>query len=57
MTASNKRIQEALDYCHYAKIRRTLEDCRNELCLMCGKYKEKHLGKCDGCRWKEGYDE
>lgn len=53
----NERIQEALDYCHYAKIRRTLEDCRNELCLMCGKYKEQHLGKCDGCRWKEGYDE
>ena len=28
-------------------------DCRNELCLYCGKYKERHLGACDGCRWKE----
>lgn len=28
-------------------------DCRNELCLYCGKYKERHNGACDGCRWKE----
>lgn len=28
-----------------------LNDCRNELCLKCGKYKERHLGACDGCRW------
>ena len=26
-------------------------DCRNELCLKCGQYREKHLGACDGCRW------
>ena len=31
-----------------------LRDCRNELCLRCGNYREKHLGACDGCRWKEG---
>ncbi len=30
-----------------------LEDCRNELCLKCGEYKQRHLGACDGCRWKE----
>ena len=30
-----------------------LRDCRNELCLRCGSYREKHLGACDGCRWKE----
>lgn len=28
-------------------------DCRNELCLYCGKYKERYIGACDGCRWKE----
>ena len=28
-------------------------DCRNELCLRCGEYKQRHLGACDGCRWKE----
>lgn len=27
-------------------------DCRNELCLRCGEYQERHLGACDGCRWK-----
>ena len=25
--------------------------CRNELCLRCGDYKQRHLGACDGCRW------
>ena len=29
-----------------------LKDCRNELCLRCGSYREKHLGACDGCRWR-----
>lgn len=35
------------------RLRRDLKDCRNELCLYCGKYKERHNGACDGCRWKE----
>ena len=26
--------------------------CRDELCLRCGDYKQRHLGACDGCRWK-----
>ena len=29
-----------------------LQDCRDELCLRCGQYKEKHKGACDGCRWR-----
>ena len=29
-----------------------LQDCRDELCLRCGQYKEKHNGACDGCRWR-----
>lgn len=29
-----------------------LRDCRNELCLKCGQYKQRHLGACDGCRWR-----
>ena len=28
------------------------KDCRNELCLQCGSYKQAHLGACDGCRWR-----
>ena len=27
-------------------------DCRNELCLKCGAYTQKHNGACDGCRWR-----
>lgn len=27
-------------------------DCRNELCLKCGAYTQKHLGACNGCRWR-----
>jgi hypothetical protein len=34
-------------------IGRDFRDCRNELCLKCGNYQQKHLGACDGCRWKE----
>ena len=30
-----------------------LRTCRNELCWRCGQYKSRHLGACDGCRWKE----
>ena len=36
-----------------ARLERDLKDCRNELCLKCGEYKQKHLGACDGCRWEE----
>ena len=35
------------------RLERELRDCRNELCLKCGDYKQRHLGACDGCRWKE----
>ena len=34
------------------RLRRDLKDCRNELCLRCGAYKQRHLGACDGCRWR-----
>jgi len=31
--------------------REELKECINELCLMCGKYREEHLGACSGCKW------
>ena len=37
----------------FAKLKRDLKDCRNELCLRCGQYKTAHLGSCNGCRWRE----
>jgi len=30
-----------------------LRECRNELCVKCGKYAGAFRGACDGCRWKE----
>ena len=42
------------------KLRKQLEQTqaergamRNELCYLCGKYRDAHNGACDGCRWKE----
>mgnify|MGYP006969192007 FL=1 len=37
----------------FTALKSKYEDCRNELCLRCGEYKTKHLGSCDGCRWKD----
>ena len=33
--------------------RKELDAMRNELCYLCGKYREAHNGACDGCRWEE----
>ena len=48
-------VEEMIDSVKTADVvpARDLRDCRNELCLRCGSYKQKHLGACDGCRWKE----
>ena len=42
------------------KLRKQLEQAkpelaamRNELCYLCGKYREAHNGACDGCRWRK----
>lgn len=35
------------------RLERDLRDCRNELCLRCGEYQQRHLGACNGCRWLE----
>ena len=35
------------------ELKKELADMRNELCYLCGKYREAHNGACDGCRWKE----
>ena len=38
------------------RLQSELRNCRNELCLKCGKYSEAHLGKCDDCRYARGGD-
>ena len=33
--------------------RKELHEAKNELCYLCGKYREAHNGACDGCRWEK----
>ena len=35
------------------EVRKELHEAKNELCYMCGKYREAHNGACDGCRWEK----
>ena len=35
------------------ELKKELAAMRNELCYLCGKYRDAHNGACDGCRWKE----
>ena len=35
------------------ELKKELATMRNELCYLCGKYREAHNGACDGCRWKK----
>ena len=44
----NEKMMEEIQ-----KLTEELIQCRNELCLRCGNYKEAHKGACDGCRFKE----
>lgn len=57
-----RSAQNAAD--QYAAINETLfdsnqklgadrKDLINDLCQLCGKYKNAHEGACDGCRWKQ----
>ena len=33
--------------------RKELHEAKNELCYLCGKYREAHNGACGGCRWEK----
>ena len=46
-----KEFDKKLEELHEAKSE--LASMRNELCYLCGKYRDAHNGACDGCRWKE----
>ena len=35
------------------ELKKELDAMRNELCYLCGKYREAHNGACDGCRWEK----
>ena len=51
LAAACKERDESRKELHEAKSE--LAAMRNELCYLCGKYREAHNGACDGCRWKE----
>lgn len=34
------------------KIINAIETLRIELCIKCGKYRNSHLGACNGCQWE-----
>ena len=38
-------------YSDIEQIRRDFIEMRNELCLHCEKYKNAHLGSCNGCKY------
>lgn len=38
----------------YLSVCSELKQCRNELCLQCGNYKEAHNGACKDCRYRKG---
>ena len=46
-----KEFDKKLEELHESKSELTA--MRNELCYLCGKYREAHNGACDGCRWKK----
>ena len=35
------------------ELKKELHAMRNELCYLCGKYREAHNGACNGCRWEK----
>lgn len=47
----NLRKRVELQRAELKRIQIELADCRNELCLRCGQYKQRHNGACEGCRW------
>lgn len=51
LASACKERDEARKQLHEAKSELTA--MRNELCYLCGKYREAHNGACDGCRYKK----
>ena len=47
---ADMRLENEKTVAHY---KRLLKDCVNELCSRCGRYRNEHLGACNGCKWKK----
>ena len=35
------------------ELKKQLHESKNELCYLCGNYREAHNGACYGCRWEK----
>ena len=53
-------LDEAMTFCAdrvatpaYNEAVKELWNCRNELCLRCGKYERAYLGACNDCRYND----
>lgn len=55
MFAENDTVCDELSLASIAidDLQTELKQCRNELCLRCGLYAERHKGACDDCRWRD----
>ena len=53
LASACKERDEVKKELHEAKSE--LAAMRNELCYLCGKYREAHNGACNGCRWEKEY--
>ena len=51
LAAACKERDEARKELHEANSE--LDAMRNELCYLCGKYREAHNGACNECRWEK----
>ena len=53
--SQDELIKETIeDLAMIFRLRSELKNCRNELCMKCGNYKEAHIGACDDCRYRHG---
>lgn len=41
---------------HNCRIYQLLRNCRNDLCIQCGRYTREHEGACNNCCWRIEYD-
>ena len=48
MNAKLDKIKKDVEF-----IAAAMRDMKNDLCILCGRYKMAHKGACDGCRWRD----
>lgn len=44
-------LEELQQYRGYAPTPSAVKEMHNQLCYICGKYQQEHLGACNGCKY------